>query len=121
MMMKPYTSLRTPALGRVARQALTLVLLLMAMGASAQDVFRLTGLVTDKDTKEPLLGVSITDPETRRALAITDIDGRFADRKSTSELQSHSDLVCRSLLEKKKIIIAICLLLISSPFDTKEI
>lgn len=77
-MMKPYTSLRTPALGRVARQALTLVLLLMAMGASAQDVFRLTGLVTDKDTKEPLLGVSITDPETRRALAITDIDGRFA-------------------------------------------
>ena len=77
-MMKPYTSLRTPALGRVARQALTLVLLLMALGASAQDVFRLTGLVTDKDTKEPLLGVSITDPETRRALAITDIDGRFA-------------------------------------------
>ena len=77
-MMKPYTSLCTPALGRVARQALTLVLLLMAMGASAQDVFRLTGLVTDKDTKEPLLGVSITDPETRRALAITDIDGRFA-------------------------------------------
>ncbi len=77
-MMKPYTSLRTPALGHVARQALTLVLLLMAMGASAQDVFRLTGLVTDKDTKEPLLGVSITDPETRRALAITDIDGRFA-------------------------------------------
>lgn len=39
MMMKPYTSLRTPALGRVARQALTLVLLLMAMGASAQDGF----------------------------------------------------------------------------------
>ena len=77
-MMKPYTSLRTPALGHVAQQALTLVLLLMAMGASAQDVFRLTGLVTDKDTKEPLLGVSITDPETRRALAITDIDGRFA-------------------------------------------
>ena len=77
-MMKPYTSLRTPALGHVARQALTLVLLLMTLGASAQDVFRLTGLVTDKDTKEPLLGVSITDPETRRALAITDIDGRFA-------------------------------------------
>ena len=25
-----------------------------------------------------------------------------ADRKSTSELQSHSDLVCRLLLEKKK-------------------
>ena len=62
----------------MSRQALTLLLLLISMGASAQEVFRLTGLVIDKDTKEPLLGVSITDPATRRALAITDNDGRFA-------------------------------------------
>lgn len=77
-MMKPNTSFCTVALRRMSRQALTLLLLLISMGASAQEVFRLTGLVIDKDTKEPLLGVSITDPATRRALAITDNDGRFA-------------------------------------------
>ena len=76
--MKPNTSFCTVALRRMSRQALTLLLLLIGMGASAQEVFRLTGLVIDKDTKEPLLGVSITDPVTRRALAITDNDGRFA-------------------------------------------
>lgn len=76
--MKPNTSFCTVALRRMSRQALTLLLLLISMGASAQEVFRLTGLVIDKDTKEPLLGVSITDPATRRALAITDNDGRFA-------------------------------------------
>ena len=76
--MKPNTSFCTVALRRMSRQALTLLLLLIGMGASAQEVFRLTGMVIDKDTKEPLLGVSITDPVTRRALAITDNDGRFA-------------------------------------------
>lgn len=76
--MKPNTSFCTVALRRMSRQALTLLLLLLGMGASAQEVFRLTGLVIDKDTKEPLFGVSITDPVTRRALAITDNDGRFA-------------------------------------------
>lgn len=60
------------------RQVLALSLLLACMGVSAQDVFRLTGLVTDKDTEEPLLGVTISDPSTRRALATTDLDGRFA-------------------------------------------
>ena len=43
---------------------LALILLLVAVGASAQEVFRLTGKVTDKDTKEPLLGVSIVDSTT---------------------------------------------------------
>ena len=55
--MKPNTSFCTVALRRMSRQALTLLLLLISMGASAQEVFRLTGLVIDKDTKEPLLGV----------------------------------------------------------------
>ena len=57
---------------------LALILLLVAVGASAQEVFRLTGIVTDKDTKEPLLGVSIVDSTTHRAIAVTDMDGRFA-------------------------------------------
>ena len=53
---------------------LALILLLVAVGASAQEVFRLTGKVTDKDTKEPLLGVSIVDSTTHRAIAVTDMD-----------------------------------------------
>ena len=57
---------------------LALILLSVAVGASAQEVFRLTGKVTDKDTKEPLLGVSIVDSTTHRAIAVTDMDGRFA-------------------------------------------
>lgn len=57
---------------------LALILLFVAVGASAQEVFRLTGIVTDKDTKEPLLGVSIVDSTTHRAIAVTDMDGRFA-------------------------------------------
>lgn len=57
---------------------LALILLFVAVGASAQEVFRLTGKVTDKDTKEPLLGVSIVDSTTHRAIAVTDMDGRFA-------------------------------------------
>ena len=57
---------------------LALILLFVAVGASAQEVFRLTGKVTDKDTKEPLLGVSVVDSTTHRAIAVTDMDGRFA-------------------------------------------
>lgn len=57
---------------------LALILLFVAVGASAQEVFRLTGKVTDKDTKEPLLGVSIVDSTTHKAIAVTDMDGRFA-------------------------------------------
>ena len=39
----------------------------------------------------------------KRELKVPALAERKADRKSTtSELQSHSDLVCRLLLEKKK-------------------
>src|SRR2546427_12350776 len=42
------------------------------------------------------------DPDTVRAPDIAFIRGNRLDRKSTSELQSQSNLVCRLLLEKKK-------------------
>ena len=46
--------------------------------ASAQDIIRLTGKVFLKTDKEPLVGVNITDAATKRAMATTDLDGRFA-------------------------------------------
>lgn len=61
--------------------ALTLTLaalLCLALGAQAQEVVRLTGRVVSKQTGEPLIGVNITDTRLRRALAVTDEDGRFS-------------------------------------------
>lgn len=61
------------------RMALTLALVVCAaVGAVAQNVVRLTGRVVSKQTGEPLMGVNITDLKLRRALAVTDMDGRFA-------------------------------------------
>lgn len=61
------------------RVALTLATLLcLALGAQAQEVVRLTGRVVSKQTGEPLIGVNITDTRLRRALAVTDEDGRFS-------------------------------------------
>lgn len=61
------------------RVALTLAALLcLALGAQAQEVVRLTGRVVSKQTGEPLIGVNITDTRLRRALAVTDEDGRFS-------------------------------------------
>ena len=61
------------------RVAITLAALLcLALGAQAQEVVRLTGRVVSKQTGEPLIGVNITDTRLRRALAVTDEDGRFS-------------------------------------------
>ncbi len=46
--------------------------------ANAQEVIRISGTVLSKDSDEPLMGVNISDANTKRALASTDIDGRFA-------------------------------------------
>src|SRR5438132_4323520 len=42
------------------------------------------------------------DAEIRRLLRENPMPGRIRSEEHTSELQSHSDLVCRLLLEKKK-------------------
>lgn len=65
---------------RAARLAFMAVLLLVAWaaGAAAQGVMRLSGTVTAKNGGDPLMGVNITDAQTRRAIAVTDADGKFA-------------------------------------------
>src|SRR5438034_4122100 len=52
------------------------------------NVFRLLGL--REPSPRPVIGVGAAEPLARRS------------EEHTSELQSHSDLVCRLLLEKKK-------------------
>src|SRR5438132_7212818 len=42
-------------------------------------------------------------PAVNRAMPVSQRDGAERSEEHTSELQSHSDLVCRLLLEKKKI------------------
>lgn len=49
-----------------------------SLEAEAQGVIRFTGRVVSKQTGEPLIGVNITDIKLRRALAVTDEDGRFS-------------------------------------------
>src|SRR5438034_8872705 len=56
------------------------------------------------DRKLPLNGVTVLGPGGRR---LPENSGRRSE-EHTSELQSHSDLVCRLLLEKKKYV-ASCL------------
>src|SRR5688500_19806124 len=51
-------------------------------------------------TFERTLQSSIEDTEYARRIAL--LRGYYLDRKSTSELQSPCNLVCRLLLEKKK-------------------
>lgn len=57
---------------------LAAVLCAWTVPSLAQDVMRLSGTVISKSDKQPLSGVSVTDPTTRRALAVTDLDGHFA-------------------------------------------
>lgn len=54
------------------------VALCFSLNAEAQNVVRFTGRVVSKQTGEPLIGVNITDIKLRRALAVTDEDGRFS-------------------------------------------
>ena len=63
---------------RVRRAALVAMTLLLCLSATAQEAIRLTGVVTAKADKEPLIGVNISDAATKRAYAATDVDGRFA-------------------------------------------
>ena len=51
---------------------------LLSFKASAQDVIRVTGQVLSKTDNTPCIGVNVTDVDTRRALASTDLDGKFA-------------------------------------------
>src|SRR5438132_8989172 len=74
----------TPPTGNFARHVQTLAALI-------------SGIVGSKSTQLPHIATKVPDgtkPESRSK--------RFRSEEHTSELQSHSDLVCRLLLEKKK-------------------
>lgn len=58
--------------------AMALLLACAAMPASAQEIVRLAGQVVAKGDNEPLIGVNVTDATNKRALATTDLDGKFA-------------------------------------------
>ena len=58
--------------------ALIMMVAGFASTANAQEVIRLSGTVLSKDSNEPLIGVNISDANTKRALAATDADGKFA-------------------------------------------
>ena len=61
-------------------KAITLLLLglFMTLGATAQEIIRVTGTVLDGTNGEPLAFVNVTDMEMKRLVAQTDGDGRFA-------------------------------------------
>ena len=67
-------------LSKTLRTTSIIILLfsLLSVNASAQDVIRVTGLVVAKSDNKPCIGVNVTDAKARRALATTDLDGRFA-------------------------------------------
>src|SRR5260221_10302798 len=58
------------------------------------------GLWAPKNTPQDVVQKLWT--ESRRVLAEPQIAAQYRSEEHTSELQSHSDLVCRLLLEKKK-------------------
>ena len=57
---------------------LVALFLLSVSEVSAQEVMRVLGTVVLKSDDSPCIGVNVTDATTRRALAMTDVDGTFA-------------------------------------------
>ena len=57
---------------------LVALFLLSVSEISAQEVMRVLGTVVLKSDDSPCIGVNVTDATTRRALAMTDVDGTFA-------------------------------------------
>src|SRR5438034_6444356 len=64
----------------------------------------LTMWVSAQDPHRPRAGLShvLGRPDDTIRVIVPDVGGAFRSEEHTSELQSHSDLVCRLLLEKKK-------------------
>ena len=58
--------------------ALAILLALAPAGAMAQALMRVTGQVTAKSDNQPLIGVNIIDTSSRRLIATTDTDGKYA-------------------------------------------
>lgn len=76
---------------------LFLMLMTTASLALAQDIIRVTGKVTSKTKNLPLMGVNVMDTDTKRVMAQTDPDGRFA-----IDVRSNSTLVFTMIGAKKE-------------------
>src|SRR5947207_3195426 len=96
------TSRALRALAKDAHAAFTLAELLVTVGVLVLLVLLFTQLLNSAATITTLGHKKMdTDSQTRQLLDRMAVD--FAQSEEhTSELQSHSDLVCRLLLEKKK-------------------
>lgn len=67
---------------------LIILFLALSVGIKAQDIIRVTGQVVSKADNQPVIGVNVTDVKTRRPLASTDLDGKFAvNVRSNSRLR----------------------------------
>lgn len=58
----------------------TVIVMMITQVVVAQNVIR--GYVSDKDTKEPIIGATISDVTKRRPLTVTDAEGRFVIPKN---------------------------------------
>lgn len=56
---------------------LSFIILLLTAAVAAQAHTKITGIVLDKATQEPMIGATITISGTKDIAAVTDIDGRF--------------------------------------------
>lgn len=67
------------SLSNIRRLMMVLLLFVTSLGALAQsEIIRVTGKVVDSKKGEPLGFVNVTDMETKRLVAQTNVDGRFS-------------------------------------------
>ena len=67
------------SLSNIRRLLTVLLLCVTSLGALAQsEIIRVTGKVVDSKKGEPLGFVNVTDMETKRLVAQTNVDGRFS-------------------------------------------
>lgn len=80
-----------------------LFLFLMTLSAAtAQEVIRVTGKVTSKSKGTPLYGVNVIDNDTKRPMAQTDEDGRFAINVRSNTSLTFSMIGAEKTTEKIK-------------------
>lgn len=79
-----------------------LISLFCCLTLTAQDVIRVTGKVTSKGKDKPLFGVNIVDNDTKRVMAQTDEDGRFAINVRNNTSLTFSAIGAKTVTEKLK-------------------
>src|SRR5437588_6853577 len=91
-----FTGLQVRAANRARREQMAVTVIETA--ALSENSARFLELLSEIPDGASAAAIENLDPETRRQI----FGSKFRSEEHTSELQSHSDLVCRLLLEKKK-------------------